>query len=90
MTGIKQNQQTTKKSKVYIIRPPFPPQMKKNIACWGEVENAIFLQSRKNNTAPPPQKKNYPPKKKSSQVQSSPVQSSPVHIFQLAVDLYAK
>ena len=55
------NQQTTKKSKVYIIRPPFPPpQMKKNIACWRKVENAIFLQSRKNNTTPPPKKKITP------------------------------
>ena len=78
MTDIKQNQQTTEKSKVYIILPPFPnpPSPKgKNIACWGKVENVIFLRTRKNNTTPPPPtlKKNYPPKK-----------TSPVQLFHLA------
>ena len=63
MTDMKQNQQTTEKSKeVYIILPPLPtpPPKGKNIACWGKVENVIFLQTRKNNTAPPPPQ---PPKK---------------------------
>ena len=76
----KQNQQTTEESKVYIILPPFPPPPTpqwKNMACWRKVENAIFLQTRKNNTTlppPPPPKKNYPPKK------------SPVQIFHLALN----
>ena len=71
MTDIKQNQQTTEKSKVYIILPP-PPPPGKNIACWGKVENIIFLQTRKNNTTPTLKKK-LPPLKKTSPVQS-PVQ----------------
>ena len=57
----KQNQQTTEESKVYIILPPFhppPTPQWKNMACWRTVENAIFLQTRKNNTTLPP-----PPKK---------------------------
>ena len=36
MTDIKQNQQTTEKSKVYTILLP-PPPKGKNIACWGKV-----------------------------------------------------
>ena len=66
MTDIKQNQQTTEKSEVYIILPPpLPP-----IAFWGKVENVMFLQTRKNNTNPPHPQKKLPPKK------TSPVQSS--------------
>ena len=49
MTDIKQNQQTTEKSKVYIILPPFPPlpPKGKNIACWGKVKNVIFYRLEK-------------------------------------------
>ena len=51
MTDMKQNQQTTEKSKeVYIILPPLPtppPPKGKNIACWGKVENVIFYRLEK-------------------------------------------
>ena len=43
----------------------------KNIACWGKVENSIFLQTRKNNTTVP----TFP--QKITLLKKSPVQSSP-------------
>ena len=67
MTDITQNQQTTEKSRVYIILPPSPKG--KNIARWGKVENVIFYRLEKIIHPPPYPKKNYPPKK------TSPVQS---------------
>ena len=73
MTDIKQNQQTTEKSKVYIIIPPSPRPKWKNIACWEKVENAIFfyrLEKIVQPPLPPP-----PQKKKFSSPESTPVQS---------------
>ena len=79
---------TQTKRKVNCFRPPPPPLNEKNIACWRKVENAIFLQTRKNNiTLPLPPQKNYPREKKESSpvqilVHSSP-QSSPGFLFSL-------
>ena len=78
MTDIKQNQQTTEKSKVYIILPAFPslpphPQGK-NIACWERLKTWFFYRLEKNNTPHHPQTKKLPPPLKKP-VQSSPVQS---------------
>ena len=72
---VKQSDQCNKQRQTNDTTP-LPPRPKwKIIACWGEVENAIFLQTRKNSTTapnPPPPKITSP---KRSPVQSSPVQS---------------
>ena len=76
MTDIKQNQQTTKKSKVSIILPPNPPPPHPNekVQPVGErLKTRFFLQTGKNNT-PPPKKNNPPPTK-------SPVQSRVQSLF---------
>ena len=71
LTDIKQNQQTTKKGKVYIIQPPLPPppQMKKYSLLWKDWKRDFFYSLEKIIHPRPLNKKVR------SSPESSPVQS---------------